>query len=425
MRTIPTINLLFKPHLKPMYIMFSGMLEIFLKSKLQIRQRMRLGHLIFGNNLCSYHRNWSKVKNCTRVLSKTVAAALSYTSQFSHYSDGREVSDTLKNTAEIVSFFDDLFDSCNGAALRTKGKDLRKAVTKKSSHHAFWQKAIDKLKDMKFVDPHTGQVPRVPPHTLKNWLVTLKSMQRLWQFFESKNIKIMRTRYFNSDPIENFFGQVRAYNFRNNDPNCHNFTQTFRSLLITRFIKFHSEGFNCEEDSGCQIIKIKPLFEKTEVPEPQRSVAVTDSVLEDYMRQENIQLQARRERLHVHSRAYSAGWLVGKILKKVDCPTCRENLTTEETSIHRWINHREYKIANKRLNYPSEYAVRLFGLIVKTTNEYLDKEPHRNYISQNIRKLVLDSPPTAAHGLFRFHRWWLFSDLRLNHKRVIILILFN
>lgn len=153
------------------------------------------------------------------------------------YVDGSRVSPTLKNTSEMVSFLDDLFDSVNGATLlqskHNKGKPLRHAVTEKSPNHTFWQEAIKKLDQIRYIDCR-GREISVP--SLKNWVVTLKSYQRLWQFFKSKNIKIMRPRYFNSDPIENFFGQVRAYNLRNNNPNCHTFKNTFKSLLITRFI---------------------------------------------------------------------------------------------------------------------------------------------------------------------------------------------
>lgn len=45
------------------------------------------------------------------------------------------VTATMANTAEVVSHFDDLFDSVNGTALysnKSKGKPLRKAVTEKS-----------------------------------------------------------------------------------------------------------------------------------------------------------------------------------------------------------------------------------------------------------------------------------------------------
>lgn len=118
------------------------------------------------------------------------------------------MSDTLGNTAEIVSFFDDLFDSVNGASVyskKNKGKPLRHAVTEKSINHAFWKDAVKKLQSKKFIDTK-GKEITVP--SLTNWIVTLKSVQRLWQFFNTKGVKIIRPRFFNSDPIENFFGQV-------------------------------------------------------------------------------------------------------------------------------------------------------------------------------------------------------------------------
>lgn len=72
----------------------------------------------------------------------------------------------------------------------------------------------------------------------------------------------MRPRYFNSDAIENFFGRVRSYNARNNDPTCHAFACTYKSLLVTNLIKFHEKSYNCEDDCMEQMIKIQKLFNK-------------------------------------------------------------------------------------------------------------------------------------------------------------------
>lgn len=54
---------------------------------------------------------------------------------------------------------------------------------------------------------------------------------KMWQFLNDNNVVIMRPRYFNSDPIENFFDQVRAYNYRNNDPSCHSFMCTLQVII--------------------------------------------------------------------------------------------------------------------------------------------------------------------------------------------------
>ncbi|XP_047994897.1 uncharacterized protein LOC125233078 [Leguminivora glycinivorella] len=172
----------------------------------------RLLHKLNDEHILPEKIKKMKVKNCVRVFSQTMAAALSYTASFSHYADGTPVSATLSNTAELVAFLDDLFDSVNGASTHhkhTKGKQLRTAVTENSKHHDFWVKAIEIIEKIKFRDIN-GKLTTVP--TLKNWLTTLKSYQRLWQVMKEKNIKIMRPRYFNSDAIEKFFGRVRAYN---------------------------------------------------------------------------------------------------------------------------------------------------------------------------------------------------------------------
>lgn len=303
------------------------------------------------------------------------------------------MSPTLKNTAEVVSFFDDLFDSVNGASLyskKSKGKPLRHAVTKNSMHHTFWRDAIKKLSEIRYVD-EKGKETSVP--SLKNWIVTLKSYERVWQQLEKKEIKIMRPRYFNSDPIENFFGQVRSYNFRNNDPDCHTFISTFKSLLITRFIQFHSKNYNCEEDSGVQLLKLQALFGTTK----ENEIENNDNVPESSEVGPEIfptSITSRQERLHVHSRAYTAGWVIRKILGKIKCRQCEDELTAtnlnfETGSIHNWISFKEYKsVKEKKLTYPSENAVRFFGIITEEANEYLEKQPHSKEIIKSIKNNI-------------------------------------
>lgn len=125
----------------------------------------------------------------------------------------------------------------------------------------------------------------------------------------------MRPRYLNSDPIENFFGQLRAYNYRNNDPDCHTFKSTFRSLLITRFIKFHSESYNCEEDSGDKLLKLEALFDTKNkvIGDDVDNISPESSGTPSWVDSESIQTSARQERLEVHSRAYTTGWVIRKI----------------------------------------------------------------------------------------------------------------
>ncbi|XP_063629155.1 uncharacterized protein LOC134800600 [Cydia splendana] len=306
----------------------------------------RLLHKLNDEHILPEKIKKMKVKNCVRVFSQTMAGALSYTASFSHYADGTPVSATLANTAELVAFLDDLFDSVNGASTHhkhTKGKKLRTAVTDNSEHHVFWAKAIPVVENMKLLD-HNGKMTTVP--SLRNWVTTLKSFQRLWQVMKDKNIKIMRPRYFNSDAIENFFGRVRALYARNNDPTCHAFECTFKSLLITNFIKFHENTYNCEEDCAEQVIKIQSLFshtEETSTMDENTAISV-DSAPSSFSTSndrengaEQLLVQATRERLDVHSRAYTAGWVTRKVLKSeellVKPDSANEDVTGDEMSL--------------------------------------------------------------------------------------------
>ncbi|XP_063385647.1 uncharacterized protein LOC134671933 isoform X3 [Cydia fagiglandana] len=359
----------------------------------------RLLHKLNDEHILPEKIKKMKVKNCVRVFSQTMAGALSYTASFSHYADGTPVSATLANTAELVAFLDDLFDSVNGASTHhkhTKGKKLRTAVTENSEHHVFWAKAIPIIENMKLID-HNGKLTTVP--SLRNWVTTLKSFQRLWQVMKDKNIKIMRPRYFNSDAIENFFGRVRAYNARNNDPTCHAFECTFKSLLITNFIKFHENTYNCEEDCAEQVIKIQSLFSHTEETRTmdENTAIPVDSAPSSFLTSndredgaEQLLVQATRERLDVHSRAYTAGWVTRKVLKILACKNCEKDLTTEETDIHKWISKREYNVIKKnKLTYPSEHAVRIFGNIVEKSNEYLEHSAHKSNIKKQISQILM------------------------------------
>lgn len=300
------------------------------------------------------------------------------------------MSSTLRNTAEVISFLDNLFDSVNGSALSgSPGKDLRKAVTHSSNHHKFWIECKEKFKDFKFLNANNTK-KTVP--SIKNWIQTLNSFQSLWQFFSENNYPIMRPRYFNSDAIENFFGQVRAYNYRSNNPTCHQFETTFKSLLMTGFIKWHQNSFNCEKDFAKQLVNIKSLFSKINLDNDNcgdqistHNVCVSEelpviSSLDD----------PRRVRLKIQSRAYTSGWVIRKVMKKIKCSDCKKALTVQQSgNVHNWIDCREYNKSRRKLIYPSEQSITNFGQILKRTNECLEQFSSQPNISKTIFNSII------------------------------------
>lgn len=121
------------------------------------------------------------------------------------------------------------------------------------------------------------------------------SFERLWHVFWTK-----RQKYCNHGTLiltlENFFGQLWVYNYTNNNSNYHAFKNNLQSLLITRFIRFHSNAFNCEEDLADQFLKFKCLF--TNLNTTQNEVASPPILSFD---PENLHMTASQERLNVHS----------------------------------------------------------------------------------------------------------------------------
>ncbi|XP_028164877.1 uncharacterized protein LOC114356002 [Ostrinia furnacalis] len=189
-----------------------------------------------------------KVKNC-KVLSEKTAAMLRYSSKGNH-ADGTPASSTMGTTSEAVLFFD-RFDSVNGSRGNSAPGKMRgpvKEVEGVSKHVEFWQEAIRTLNNIYFVEPNTNNKKYVP--SLKNWIITLKSFISIWFEIKLEGVHLFYPRNLNQDPLENFFGRIRALNHRSNSPSPYIFQTSFKSLLITNLLGPQSRNTNCESDLG-------------------------------------------------------------------------------------------------------------------------------------------------------------------------------
>ncbi|CAH0717089.1 unnamed protein product, partial [Brenthis ino] len=207
-----------------------------------------------------YHCNPNKIpkmkgKFASQIFSQTVGVNMGY------LADKGLLPKECQDTADIIIFFDELFDSMNGSFLNSSkrsGKQLLQPLTPSSLHNQIWRKAKQILKTMKFISKE-GKVCVVP--SISNWLLTIENMECLRnKLFYEYNLKSIWCRHFNEDPLENFFGSVRSHGYRNNSPSCAGFEAAFASLLVNNLSTSYSPGPNCEEDS-CHIFKsISKLF---------------------------------------------------------------------------------------------------------------------------------------------------------------------
>lgn len=147
-------------------------------------------------------------------------------------------------TAEVVNFFNDLFDSVNSSEV--KDNDLRSPVVEDSVHHVFWTNAKGMLRNLSYVDKVTRELIKSVP-SLKNWLLTIDGFEKIWKIIHSKyEFTSFKTRYCNQDPIENFFGQIRSHAVRNTNPTPKQFEDSFITLLVSNMKSVSIVGGNCE-----------------------------------------------------------------------------------------------------------------------------------------------------------------------------------
>lgn len=132
-------------------------------------------------------------------------------------------------------------------------------MKKGTEHHTFWVEAIKVLDTIIF--SKQGQGEFVPP-SIKNWQATIKMFRYLWQQMEKDGYDYLKPRKFNQDPLENFFGCIRAHGVRNVNPTPASFISSFKTLVINNFSSVHSPGANCEEDSNISLNNLKSFLEK-------------------------------------------------------------------------------------------------------------------------------------------------------------------
>ncbi|KAG7298322.1 hypothetical protein JYU34_017922 [Plutella xylostella] len=184
-----------------------------------------------------------KVKFASQIFSNTVGLNMGY------LADQGILTKECQDTADLLLFMDELFDSMNGSyrnSSKKSGKLLLLPLTPQSMHNQHWVKSKTVLKTMKFISK--GKVSVVP--SVSNWLRTIENMELLRnKLFKIYEIKSIWCRHFNQDPLENFFGSIRSHGYRNNNPTCAGFEAAYASLLINNLSSSYSPGSNCEDDS--------------------------------------------------------------------------------------------------------------------------------------------------------------------------------
>ncbi|KAH0552490.1 hypothetical protein KQX54_011053 [Cotesia glomerata] len=143
-------------------------------------------------------------------------------------------------TAEILNFFNDLFDSMNGSSRHLKTTaPLQATVTADSPHHEFWARSKYFLGHLRFLD-HKNTKRKASVSTLDNWKLNVEGFMKLWKILSRYEFKEFFPRNFNQDDLESTFGWLRQ---RSSD------VTHLRSFLIDKVRRFKVRHGNTEHRS--------------------------------------------------------------------------------------------------------------------------------------------------------------------------------
>ncbi|KAI5633405.1 hypothetical protein NE865_13910 [Phthorimaea operculella] len=112
-----------------------------------------------------------------------------------------------KETADVLLFFDNLFDSVNGSFEKNKhAKPLLGPATPTSCHKKVWEESKTMLREMKFLNPK--KYDRACSNIKELGVDAGRHRAVVKKLKTDYKITSVWLRHLNQDPIENFFGAI-------------------------------------------------------------------------------------------------------------------------------------------------------------------------------------------------------------------------
>lgn len=298
-----------------------------------------------------------------------------------------------RETADVLLFFDKLFDSVNGnfdGGKKVKnGKIYRTALKNKSPHHKLWMKSLPILKSMKFINKQ-GKKIMVP--SINSWIRTIEAFQKIYRNVKQLGVSSLLLRHFNQDPLENFFGAVRSLGQRNNNPNASSFQSAYKTLLINNITSAQSVCMNCQKDDFHCLQNLRYFFEFGNLNKTDENIMLDEDDL--FMDEINTdRLITSKDPVDVErcaAIAYCSGWLV-KVAKTTitkKCLTCKYNLESQSIcQFHEFIKISEYSDKGW-LAYPTREIFDCFCQVENITTLVISRTPQRPNIASYIKLIV-------------------------------------
>jgi len=154
--------------------------------------------------------------------------------------------------------------------------------------------------------------------------------------FENDTLKFnyILTYKFSQNHVEVLFGQIRQRGGSNNNPNVVQFKTAMKQILLKKAIKCKNNG-NCntfDDDATCSLFDFKWNTKRAEFTDEVENSDGYDMDISDRLQQLN-NLNPYSQNAKENILYYILGYVVRKVIRTLDCQTCKDSLLKKKTQI--------------------------------------------------------------------------------------------
>lgn len=291
-------------------------------------------------------------------------------------------------TADVINNMDRLFDCLNSDSIDLRrGKPHSTNLSQHSPHLEYFKKMKQFFQNLKYINC------RQTPPSQMGWIWTMNGVERLWRQItkKHKDVRSLATRRLQQDPLENFFGCIRANCGTNSNPTANQFVAAMKTGILSN-LAYVSQG-NCQNDDNLTIIEnikclLNPKEKSTDINTVQNSggkelvsqMPSAEVCWEDNICDDNAELQAC---------AYVCGFLIKRLFAQNICNICKHIfISTEESVLHTFITFKEYDSLKQSMKYASKPFIACVEKCATSTNKEILKYSHEKNLKQKILQVV-------------------------------------
>ncbi len=319
---------------------------------------------------------------------------------------------SARDTAELLSKFDDIFDVMNSSRL-TDAKYLHTAISDNNSHMDFIKDSIKWLSDIKKLSGKKDVSESVK--CLKGWQLSLTAVKELWPILRDQyDFKFLFTRRLNQDPIENLFSIVRQRGGNCTNPTPYNFARILKQISCDKLLSPVKNG-NCEIDLN-QVLEVMCSANNPFCCKVRQVSQTRPNTLPIIVFRTNLLPYDEMNVMETNALHYVAGYLVRKLQHWHQCKSCNTILNggsdfTESNTIFTNLTKIKDKYGLVNISQAFHfYIVRLEKALQSVIKDRIHEKNIAKIIYEELKQL---HAPTQCIGFLKTKFIMFFIRLRL------------